>query len=78
MFRSFVFAALNNTVSRLTTTSAKPRPKSALSPGCGKIPKDFEFLKVKNAFRAPDPLNYRYNLIDDKNEQGYKHSYVMR
>ena len=40
--------------------------------------KDFEFLKVKNAFRAPDPLNYRYNLIDDKNEQGYKHSYVMR
>ena len=50
MFRSFVFAALNNTVSRLTTTSAKPRPKSALSPGCGKIPKDFEFLKLPSLF----------------------------
>jgi hypothetical protein len=39
---------------------------------------DFEFLKIKNAFRASKPLKYDYEHITKKNKQGYAYSYVVR
>lgn len=39
---------------------------------------DFEFLKIKNAFRPSKPLIYDYEHITEKNEQGYAYSYVLR
>lgn len=36
---------------------------------------DFEFLKIKNVFRASKPLNYNYGHITEKNKQGYAYSY---